>query len=289
MGGQSVLASRRGWLRPAWMRGDTRLALERSSRWVCRCGRPMQRPGCFAPTVVAHWLTNPPAGRSIRYNGWCINPMNDSLMHAQILLAGGRKAEARALLQAVLRADRANEDAWLLYADAAEGEAERRQALRLCLRFNPSAARARAALEQPAAEVQPAAEGQPAAERLPADLPPVVGPDIGPVSPRAVENPPFTVPPDQVAQEEYRQAAEQAEARAVQETAQQPPARPVIRPLKIQAERRRLRMTGELPPAAEPGRTGSRRWVIYGALSAAALIVLTTLLVALLFALGRLP
>lgn len=88
----------------------------------------------------------------------------------------GRKTEARWLLEELLRTERANETAWLWYADCVETVDERVQALERCLRHNPNARRARAGLDllrNPRA-ARPAAETPPKAVET-ADKPPAGG------------------------------------------------------------------------------------------------------------------
>ncbi len=58
----------------------------------------------------------------------------------------GRKEEARELFQQVLRADPANEMAWIWYSDCVETIEERAEALQACLRLNPGAKQAQAGL-----------------------------------------------------------------------------------------------------------------------------------------------
>jgi hypothetical protein len=73
--------------------------------------------------------------------------MNETLFPQAIeLIKAGRKKEAGALLQAVLRADKTNEMAWLWLAECAETTEERVQALELCVRLNPKADLARQGL-----------------------------------------------------------------------------------------------------------------------------------------------
>lgn len=84
------------------------------------------------------------------------------LQEAIVLAREGRKAEARWLLERVLRDDRENETAWLWYADCVETYDERLAALESCLRANPNALRARAGLRlllrsKPAAAAGPVA------------------------------------------------------------------------------------------------------------------------------------
>ncbi len=51
----------------------------------------------------------------------------------------GRKAEARRLLEHILRIDNSSEQAWLLYSDCFDTRAERIQALEACIHLNPNA------------------------------------------------------------------------------------------------------------------------------------------------------
>lgn len=74
--------------------------------------------------------------------------MIDTMLREAIELAQeGRKTEARWVLQEILRDDVTNESAWLWYADCGETRGDRVQALETCLRNNPGATRARAALD----------------------------------------------------------------------------------------------------------------------------------------------
>jgi hypothetical protein len=74
--------------------------------------------------------------------------MNESVFAQAVNLArSGRKVEARGLLQELLKVDRANEMAWLWYAECLDTPGERIRALEFCARFNPHAQRARQRLQ----------------------------------------------------------------------------------------------------------------------------------------------
>jgi hypothetical protein len=62
------------------------------------------------------------------------------------LVSTGRKKEARKILRDIIREDRTNETAWLLYSECLEDPVEQIEALQACLLFNPSARRAENAL-----------------------------------------------------------------------------------------------------------------------------------------------
>lgn len=73
--------------------------------------------------------------------------MSESMFIQAVSLArSGRKAEARKLLEQILKADRTNEMAWLWYAECVETPAERARALEACVRINPQAQRVRLSL-----------------------------------------------------------------------------------------------------------------------------------------------
>lgn len=83
-----------------------------------------------------------------------------SLQEAITLVREGRQAEARRILENLLRVEQANETAWLWYVECVETAGERVQALERCLRHNPGASRARAALDL----LRDPRPGQPAAD-----------------------------------------------------------------------------------------------------------------------------
>ena len=89
-----------------------------------------------------------------------------TLQEAIELVRQGQKAQARALLEDVLRADSANETAWLWMADCAETQDDGIQALKTCLEHVPNASRARAALEILSAEKNGSARTEMLADRL---------------------------------------------------------------------------------------------------------------------------
>ena len=73
--------------------------------------------------------------------------MSESMFIQAVSLArSGRKAEARRLLEQLLKADRTNEMAWLWYAECVDSPAERTRALEACVRINPQAQRVRLSL-----------------------------------------------------------------------------------------------------------------------------------------------
>jgi hypothetical protein len=73
--------------------------------------------------------------------------MSESLFIEAVSLArSGRKAEARALFEQVLKADRTNEMAWLWYAECVDTPEDRKRALEACVRMNPQAQRVRLSL-----------------------------------------------------------------------------------------------------------------------------------------------
>jgi hypothetical protein len=59
------------------------------------------------------------------------------LQDAISALKAGKRAEAQRLLQEIIRANPTNEKAWLWYVDTLLSDAERIQALKWCLKFNP--------------------------------------------------------------------------------------------------------------------------------------------------------
>ena len=89
-----------------------------------------------------------------------------TLQEAIDLVRQGQKAQARALLEEVLRADSSNETAWLWLADCAETREEGIQALKTCLETIPHASRARAALEILSSEKNGSTRTEMLADRL---------------------------------------------------------------------------------------------------------------------------
>ncbi len=69
-----------------------------------------------------------------------------ALQQAISTLKTGKRAEAQRLLQEIIRSNPANERAWLWYIDTLPSNAERIQALKWCLRFNPNSDWARRGL-----------------------------------------------------------------------------------------------------------------------------------------------
>lgn len=69
-----------------------------------------------------------------------------TLRQAITALKTGNRAEARHLLQEIIRSNPADEKAWLWYIDTLASSAERIQALEWCLKFNPDSALARRGL-----------------------------------------------------------------------------------------------------------------------------------------------
>ncbi len=69
------------------------------------------------------------------------------LLRGIALARSGKKDEARAIFEQVIRADQYNEQAWLWLASVARSTPERREALEIVLEINPANQQARAALE----------------------------------------------------------------------------------------------------------------------------------------------
>ncbi len=72
----------------------------------------------------------------------------ETLTQAIVALKAGRKTEARRLLEAILAADRRNEQAWLWMSGVVDTDAERIVCLENVLTLNPYNERARKGLEQ---------------------------------------------------------------------------------------------------------------------------------------------
>jgi hypothetical protein len=183
--------------------------------------------------------------------------MNNQIVQAIQLIKDGRKAEARLLLQNTIKMDRANEEAWLVYAASLDTHAEQAKALQLCLRFNPGAEKARAALlslemdsQQP--ESKGAVEiptSSPAKDQLLSNpQEPLPGETDHMVEEGAAI---FTVPPEEVSPEEYEEAARRAEANLANKQE--------IRPLKIQKERRRKARLANNPAGRGSANEGSKK------------------------------
>lgn len=98
---------------------------------------------------------------------------SEDLQTAIALARSGDQLGARRLLVQIVRAEPANEVAWLWLAGVLETAAERRQALQTCLRFNPQAGQARRALEALEKQNMPAPSTAPAPSPQPPPPPPL--------------------------------------------------------------------------------------------------------------------
>ena len=74
--------------------------------------------------------------------------LNALLQRGIELARTGKKTEARACFEQVIRADEYNEVAWMWMTAVAQNKAERREALEIVLEINPDNERAREALDR---------------------------------------------------------------------------------------------------------------------------------------------